>query len=82
MTIQQLRNTLHAQPFRPFRVHLADGRSFDVEHREFLASTRGGRTIIIFTGGEGFEIIGLLLVTSLEIANGKTKRKKSTKRRK
>jgi hypothetical protein len=82
MTIEQLRNTLHAQPFRPFRVHLADGRSFDVEHPEFLASTRGGRTIIIFTGGEGFEIIDLLLVTSLEVVNGKQKRKKSAQRRK
>ena len=82
MTIEQLRNTLQAQPFRPFRVHLADGRSFDVEHPEFLASIRGGRTIIVFTGGEGFEIIDLLLVTSLEVGNGKRKRKKSAKRRK
>ncbi len=82
MTIEQLRNTLHAQPFRPFRVHLADGRSFGVEHPEFLASSPGGRTIIIFTGGEGFEIVDLLLVTSLEIINGKPKRKKAPKRRK
>jgi hypothetical protein len=30
MTTEQLRDMLNAQPFRPFRAHLADGSAVDV----------------------------------------------------
>jgi hypothetical protein len=79
MTIEQLREVYQAQPFRPFRLHLADGRSFEVPHTEFLAHSPGGRTVIVFTEGESFEIIDLLLVTSLEVINGKPKRRRLRK---
>jgi hypothetical protein len=41
MTIEQLRQMHQARPFRPFRVHMADGRHLDVAHPEFLAHTPG-----------------------------------------
>ena len=71
MTIEQLRRLHQAQPFRPFRVHLADGRHLDVFHPEFLAQTAGGRTIIIADTDETFEVVDLLLVTSLERIDGR-----------
>jgi hypothetical protein len=43
LTIEQLRSTLRAQPFRPFRLRLADGRTSDVSHPGFVSSTSGGR---------------------------------------
>ena len=36
MPPEDLRTALRQQPFVPFRLHLTDGRSFDVPHPEFL----------------------------------------------
>ena len=33
MNVEQLANVLHAQPFRPFTIHMGDGRTFLVKHR-------------------------------------------------
>ena len=33
---EQLYKTLHEQPFQPVRVHLADGRSYDIRSRELV----------------------------------------------
>ena len=71
MTIDQLR-TLHlARPFRAFRIHLADGRHFDVSHPEMLAQTPGGRSIALAISDHAIEHIDLLLVTSLEELDGR-----------
>ncbi len=70
MTIEQLRRMHQARPFRPFRVHMADGRHLDVSHPEFLAHTPAGRTVVIAQPDESFELIDLLLVTSLEPIDG------------
>lgn len=37
MTVDELRKMLRAQPFRPFEIHLADGRSLPVNHPEVVA---------------------------------------------
>lgn len=71
MTIEQLRKMHQAQPFLPFDIHLADGRSLPVEHPEFLAITPPGRTIGVGLRDGTIEIVDLLLVTSLKPrANG------------
>lgn len=67
MTAEQLRATREAQPFRPFTIHLADGRSFLVPHRDFVSQSPSGRTIIVYGAGESFSIVDLYLVTELEI---------------
>ena len=35
MTIEKLKSVYLAQPFRPFVLHLADGRQIPVQHPEF-----------------------------------------------
>jgi hypothetical protein len=72
MTIDQIRRLHRAQPFQPFRIHLADSRSLDVTHPEVLAISEPGRTISVAWDG-AFEIIDLLLVVSLELLNGQAK---------
>ncbi len=67
MTIEQLRNVHQAIPFRPFSIHLADGRVFQVLHREFLSHSPSGRTVVVHQADEGFSVLDLLLVTELEI---------------
>lgn len=40
MTVQHFRDLLKAQPFRPFRITLSSGRSFDIKHPEMAWLTR------------------------------------------
>lgn len=80
MTIEQLRRLYDAQPFRPFVIHLADGRQVPVRHREFLATAPSGRTITVFTSDDACDIIDLLLVTDVEVQlgkNGSARKKRS-----
>jgi hypothetical protein len=80
MTIEQLRAVYNAQPFRPFIIHLADGREIPVQHREFFMTVPSGRTIIVAQPDDTVNIVDLLLVTDLEIkpvANGGGRRRKS-----
>ncbi len=80
MTIDRLRALYDAQPFRPFTIHLADGRQVDVHHREFMIAAPSGRTIVVFQPDDTMNIIDLLLVTDLELAprgNGPRRRRRT-----
>ena len=70
MTLEQLRAVHQATPFRPFTIHLADGRQIRVPHREFLSHSPSGRTIIVHHQDDTFSSIDLLLVSELKVHNG------------
>jgi hypothetical protein len=71
MTINEFREALHGSPFRPFIIHLADGRKIPVPHPDFAMVTGAGRTAHISRpGDEWFTVIDLLLVTQLEVPGG------------
>ncbi|HLJ10178.1 MAG TPA: hypothetical protein VKU82_03260 [Planctomycetaceae bacterium] len=74
MTIEQLRAAYNIQPFRPFVIHLADGRAIAVPHREFMLTVPDGRTIVVVQSDSSVNILELSLVTDLEFkpvsANG------------
>ena len=77
MTIDQIRRLHRAQPFQPFRINLADSRSLVVNHPELMLINEPGRTIIVVTGDENlYEVVDLLLVTSLEVLNGHARRRR------
>lgn len=76
MTVEQLRKVHQARPFQPFTLKLADGNHIDVKHPEFLAHSPSGRTVIVTTPDESFEVIDLLLVASIEVGNGQAKKKR------
>jgi hypothetical protein len=67
MTIEELRKVHRAAPFRPFTIYLTDGRSFLVPRREFFSHSPSGRTVIVATPDDAFEIIDLLLVSNLKV---------------
>lgn len=67
MTVEQLRNVHRAQPFRPFTIHMGDGRAFLVRHPDFLSHSPSGRTVIVHQDDESFSVLDLLLVTELEV---------------
>jgi predicted RNA binding protein YcfA (HicA-like mRNA interferase family) len=39
MRAEEIEEHLQAQPFKSFRLHLTDGKSFDVPHPEFVLLT-------------------------------------------
>ncbi len=67
MTAEQLRAMREASPFRPFTIHLADGRTLAVPHRDFVSQSPGGRTIIVYLCDEAFSVVDLYLVTELKV---------------
>jgi hypothetical protein len=76
MMSKPLKQMHTARPFTPFRLNMADGRHLDVPHPEFLGVTPGGRTVFVAKADEDFEIVDLLLVTSIQpITAGSKKRR-------
>jgi hypothetical protein len=67
MTMEQLRKLYDGRPFRPFIIHLADGREIPVHHREYMAIGPQGRTFVVYQPDESLNIIDLYLVTDLEV---------------
>ncbi len=74
MTIERLTALHEARPFKPFTIHLADGRAIRVPHPEFLARTRSGRTVVVVEPNDAAHHIDLLLVTELQTGNGSRRR--------
>lgn len=77
MTIERIRDLYKAEPFKPFTMHLADGRHIPVRHREFMALSPGGRTVVVYRPDDSMNIVDLLLVTDTELGapNGSKRRR-------
>jgi hypothetical protein len=72
MTVEQLNIVHHAQPFRPFTLHMGDGRSFFVKHPDFISRSPSGRTVIVHGENDSYNVLDMLLVTEIEVhATGK-----------
>jgi hypothetical protein len=71
MTTEQFRAMLHHQPFRPFVIRMADGRSFEVAHRDYVAMSPTGRTVILYQDNEDFSVLDMLLMSELQVVNGR-----------
>lgn len=69
MSPEQFRETREASPFHPFVIHMADGRSYSVPHRDFcMQAAPGYRTVVVYRAEGAFSIIDLNLVTELEVS--------------
>jgi hypothetical protein len=70
MTIQQVRDAMHRMPFTPFTVHLIDGRSFIVNHPDFIAVSPEPRDrgVTIYEGRR-VHYLDVLLIQSLDHAD-------------
>jgi hypothetical protein len=78
MRDQALLSYVRAQPFRPFRIVMNSGKTYDVRHPEEVAV---GRDMFIYyyrpQPGEPFDrmdMVGLLLVEHLEYLDGPSKK--------
>jgi hypothetical protein len=80
MKIDEVRGLLHASPFRPFVVHIADGGRLAVDHEDFVAIAPTGREMIVYLSNGSHQIVDAMLVTRLELSakRGARKRRRQT----
>lgn len=77
MDLHGIREALHKQPFEPFTIRLADGRSFFVPHPELVAV--GKRLVIVVEKNDSWSKIEPLLIVSLDFkGNGHTSKHKDS----
>ena len=66
MTTNQLYEMIHAKPFRPFMIRMADGREYPVPHPDFIAYPKGARSALVMRDLDMGSHVDLLLMTSLD----------------
>jgi hypothetical protein len=85
MNVETLRDQVRRQPFEPFRVYLSDGSHYDVRHPEMIAVSR--RDVAIPIGprkgevADRLAIYDLLHIVRLEPMNGRTLRRRRSRRK-
>ncbi|MGA2704561.1 MAG: hypothetical protein ABSH35_26130 [Isosphaeraceae bacterium] len=62
-----LHQAIHAAPFRPFELVLADGSRVAVPHPEWIAFA-GGRVALVTDPDDRAHYVDVMLVTKLELA--------------
>lgn len=65
MDISAVRDALRREPFEPFAMRLADGRSLEVRHPEFVAIGNRRIGVISADEAESWSVIEPLLIVSL-----------------
>jgi hypothetical protein len=67
MRIDEMRNLLRAQPFRPLTIHLPEGRTVQVVHHDFALLSPDGRTLLAYGPDNSFNMIDVMLIASVEV---------------
>jgi hypothetical protein len=66
MDIAGIRAALHREPFEPFAMRLADSRSLEVRHPEFVALGKRRIVVIADDEAESWSVVEPLLIGSLD----------------
>jgi hypothetical protein len=70
MTVQTFRDLLKQQPFKPFRLVMSSGQTYDVRHPEMAMLTRTSILVGVDEADDGvpaeFKICSLLHITAVE----------------
>jgi hypothetical protein len=70
MTVQTFRKLLSERPFKPFRLVMSSGKTYEVRHPEMSLLTRNDILVGVDIADDGvpaeFDICSLLHVTSIE----------------
>jgi hypothetical protein len=64
MESEEIRDRIRGPGSRPFRLHLSDGRAFEVPHSEFIAAS--SRVLALLSESGPSELIDLAHIVSLE----------------
>ncbi len=64
----RIRQLLHASPFQPFAIRMADGREYRINHPDFVLAAASEVPQIIIEEPDGMvHFLSVLLVTSIEL---------------
>jgi hypothetical protein len=66
----RVRQLLHATPFQPFVIRMADGKEYRIEHPDFVLAASDVPQIIIEEADGNVHFLSVLLVTSVELVPG------------
>jgi hypothetical protein len=69
LNIKTIRERLHQSPFKPFNIHLSDGRRIFVEHPDFVSV--GGSIVLVTDPEDSVQRIDSLHIVSLDDATAK-----------
>ena len=66
---ERIRQMLHATPFTPFVIRMADGREYRIDHPDFvLAAASDVPQVIIEEPNGTVHFLSVLLMTSIEMS--------------
>jgi hypothetical protein len=65
VTLNQFTQAVRRQPFRPFSLILVDGRTFSVDHPEFVAIDRRGREVTFYASDNTQHFVDAGLIAEL-----------------
>lgn len=67
MTSTQIKELLHATPFTPFLVHVAEQNEFEIPHPDFAMLTQNGQTLVVNAKtGDFVHLISVPLISGIE----------------
>ena len=67
MRAESLEEAIHAEPFRPFALMLADGTRLPVPHPDFISHPPGARTTVVMGRDESVRILDTALILGIEV---------------
>lgn len=65
--IADLRKLVHAVPFVPFTIHLADGGQLRVPTLDHIAVPPTGGRVFVFGEDERYDVISALMITRITV---------------
>jgi len=67
----RIRELLHATPFQPFVIRMADGKEYRIEHPDFVLAAASDVPQVILEEADGsVHFVSVLLMTSIELLAG------------
>jgi hypothetical protein len=76
MDIQRIRELRNAEPYKPFRLIMRDGRKLPVEEPHVLAISPIGTSLVHSSERRGFEILNPQDITDAVVKNTRTSRRR------
>ena len=65
--VSDIRKLVHATPFVPFTIHLADGGQMRIPTFDHIAVPPAGGRIFVFGEDERYDVISALMVTRITV---------------
>lgn len=67
MRLEDIRALTRATPFRPFRVHLTNGETYDIRHPDMIVASLGAAHIAVPGPGDAAAADRVLIVSLVHI---------------